>query len=61
MNLYVLISACSKYTSKETRNNNGFGVAVQSQSPERETEGSEGKNPDCKFLGKVQVRQGESG
>ena len=36
MNLYVLISACSKYTSKETRNNNGFGVAVQSQQPERD-------------------------
>ena len=36
MNLYVLISACSKYTSKEARNNNGFGVAVQNQSPERD-------------------------
>ena len=36
MNLYVLISACSEYTSKETRNDNGFGVALQSQQPERD-------------------------
>ena len=43
-------------------NNNKCIILVGwSQSPERETEGSEGKNPDCKFLGKVQVRQGERG
>lgn len=35
MNLYVLILAPSKYTSKETGNNNELVVTVQSQHPER--------------------------
>lgn len=65
MNLYVLMSACSKYTSKETRNDNGFGVAVQSQQPERDPKTSTSLLPSGRkwrsFSGQDQISSRNSG